>query len=268
MKQHEVQVRELAGWGLDDYEYRPQANTETDRSRATGLVASRSPFQQRDAVLAEETSELQDEFLRRSSRQDLLDEMDGLDWSLGVVDLRALIAFQRRVSFGLDSPLLAVPAARDWPSLLSHCFGAAKPVGCELHSEEAPETLVLRSSNPNLHVRTSFDAARPLSIHAGGPFFEVACWHGRWFLRDGYHRAYKLLQAGVFEVPAIVVQARTIEELGADRPWFFSEETLFSETPPLVTDFLNDELVLTYSRPALHKTIRITIEEFLTPVAF
>jgi len=268
MNQNEVQVRELAGWGLDDYEYRPATSVEANLYRVADGVASGSPFEAKDVVRPAETLELQDEFRKLSCRHDLIEEMSGLEWSLGVVDLRALIAFQRRVWFGAGSPPLAVPAARDWPALLSLCFGEAKPVGCELHSEKTPETLVLRSSNPNLHVRTSYDGAQPLSLHAGGPFFEVACLRGRWFLRDGYHRAYRLLQAGVFEVPAVVVQARTIEEVGADRSWFFDEETLFSDTPPLVTDFLNDELVLMYSRPALHKTIRITIEEFLTPATF
>jgi hypothetical protein len=88
---------------------------------------------------------------------------------------------------------------------------------------------------------------------------------GRWFLRDGYHRAYSLLQAGVYEVPAIIVQARTIEELGATHPWFFPEEILFSETPPRVCDFLDDDLVFEYNRPPLIKTLRITMEETLAP---
>jgi len=66
-------------------------------------------------------------------------------------------------------------------------------------------------------------------------------------------------------VPAVIVRANTIEELGPTKPWFFSEELLFSETPPLVLDFLNDELVLEYNRPALIKTLRITMEETLSP---
>jgi hypothetical protein len=94
----------------------------------------------------------------------------------------------------------------------------------------------------------------------------VAQYHDRWFLRDGYHRAYDLLQANIFRVPAVIVYATTLEELGATRPWFFNEETLFSATPPRVIDFLNDALTLEYNRPLLIKTVSVTIEESLAPL--
>jgi hypothetical protein len=72
-----------------------------------------------------------------------------------------------------------------------------------------------------------------------------------------------LLQAGVHRVPAVVIYARTIEELGATEPWFFSEQQLFSDRPPRLMDFLDEDLVLSYRRTALRKVIRIRIEEFL-----
>jgi hypothetical protein len=59
----------------------------------------------------------------------------------------------------------------------------------------------------------------------------------------------------------VIVHARTLQELGAVRPWFFSEEVLFSPTPPRVVDFLDDALVLEYDRSPLIKTLRITMEE-------
>jgi hypothetical protein len=69
----------------------------------------------------------------------------------------------------------------------------------------------------------------------------------------------------VHRIPAVVIYARTIEELGATEPWFFGESQLFSERPPQVTDFLEDDLVLRYERVALRKVIRIRIEESLQP---
>jgi hypothetical protein len=64
-------------------------------------------------------------------------------------------------------------------------------------------------------------------------------------------------------IPAVVLRIKTIEELGATESWFFDESQLFSNHPPQVTDFLNDDLVLRYDRPALRKVIRIRIEESL-----
>jgi hypothetical protein len=36
---------------------------------------------------------------------------------------------------------------------------------------------------------------------------------------------YRLLRSNVFEVPAVIVHARSLEELGILQPWFFPEET-------------------------------------------
>jgi hypothetical protein len=128
----------------------------------------------------------------------------------------------------------------------------------------------LHSSNPDLQLRLSTNAGTsdhlPLSLYGGSPFFEVAELRGRWFLRDGYHRAYRLLQAGVHRMPAVVIKTRTLEELGATEPWFFSERQLFSDRPPLVVDFLDESMVLRYERTALRKVIRIRLEESLEPV--
>jgi len=55
--------------------------------------------------------------------------------------------------------------------------------------------------------------------------------------------------------------------LGATAPWFFNEEQLFSDCPPQVTDFLDDDMILRYERTALRKVIRIHIEESLEPFA-
>jgi hypothetical protein len=56
-----------------------------------------------------------------------------------------------------------------------------------------------------------------------------------------------------------------MEELGATQPWFYPEDVLFSEAPPLVADFLEDDLVLEYDRPAMVKTMHIAFEETLAP---
>ena len=69
----------------------------------------------------------------------------------------------------------------------------------------------------------------------------------------------------VFHLPAVIVNARTLEELGATSPRFFSDEVLFSHHPPMLTDFLNPALTFTYTRPPTLTTLRITWEESITP---
>lgn len=260
-----VLVRELAAWDFDNYEYRSPDIDFTKLAEVKHLVKERPPFQDSNAVLAHETTELHEAFLRQAGRPDLLAEMTGLNWSLGVIDLRCLIAFQRRLSFHPQVAARDIPAPGDWSGLLALSFGSAQPVVCELSHDASSHTIMLRSSNANVHFRITNRADAPLGVHAGSPFFEVACFRERWFLRDGYHRAYALLRKGVFEVPAVIVQAKTIEELGATQPWFFPEEVLFSSSPPFVTDFLDSALTLDYDRLPLVKTLRIMMEETLAP---
>jgi hypothetical protein len=259
-----VHIRELAGWALDPSEYRPQALDSGKIAHARHIISERV-FQSANAVLEVETATLQDSLSGHALRPELQAEMAGLNWYLGVVDLRSLLAFQRRLAFNPSVPDIAVPSQTNWPALIELSFGPEKPVIYDLTHCTETRSIILRSNDPNLQLRISNDRAAPITVHAGSPFFEVALYEGRWFLRDGYHRAYALLRAGVFRLPSIIVEARTLAELGATHPWFFPEETLLSPSPPYVIDFLNDALTLDYDRPSLIKTLRVTMEETLAP---
>jgi hypothetical protein len=257
----QLRIRELAAWGLDHDEYRPLL-FDGDADRARALVAGRTPFENRSALVESADCGLRGRLAEQESRADLRAEMAGLDWFLGVVDLRRLIAFQRRIVLAAEAQKTPLPAADDCAGLMNLCFGEPKAVVCEAVRGKA--SVVLRSMNPNLHFRITDDSSSPIVIHSGSPFFEVAQYRDRWFLRDGYHRAFRCLQAGVFHLPAVGVRARTLQELGAVHPWFFPEEVLFSGAPPRVFDFLDDALVIEYHRSPLIKTLRITVEETYT----
>ncbi len=261
-----VRIRELAAWGFDTDQFRPAA-LESVLAFKADRIAQRTLFAQSHVLLEPQTEKLRNLFDSYTGRPDLVSEMAGLSWSLGVVDIRPLLAFQRRLAFSPSHEKPSLPQAGDWPSLFACSFGPPKPIRYEMtcirETGNSTQTFILQSANPDLHVRTTSETAFPFSVHAGGPFFEVACFRGRWFLRDGYHRAYALLEAGVFEVPAVIVQAATLEELGADAPCFFPEEVLLSQAPPRVINFLDPELVLEYERAPFLKTIHIQIQETL-----
>jgi hypothetical protein len=271
-----VDVHELIAWELDEYPYRnsamgPKREEFAKRvERAQQKLAERECHASCPALLAEETKSVNDLLAECMQRTDLHAEYEGLHWTLGVIDLRQLLVFQRRLVFSASWHALPTPQQDDWPQLMSLTIGSQR--GTEHHfvrnwSAAGDLDISLHSNNPDLQLRLSPDAGRgshsPLSLCGGSPFFEVAELRGRWFLRDGYHRAYRLLQAGVHRIPAVLIYARTIRELGATEPWFFSEEQLFSDRPPRVMDFLDENLVLSYERTALRKVIRIRVEESL-----
>lgn len=271
-------VHELIAWGLDEYSYRSSAiNLEHEEiarpvDRAQRRLACRKCYTSCQALLVEETRSIEHLLAGTARRTDLQEEFEGLDWTLGVVDLRRLLAFQRRLVFRSTTQFSPIPRQDDWHELISLAMGSRRDTEHYFVSNRDATTgldIRLHSGNPDLQLRVNRQNGRngclPLMLYGGSPFLEVGEFRGRWFLRDGYHRAYHLLQAGVHRVPAVVIYARTIEELGATEPHFFGEAQLFSERPPQVTDFLDDALVLRYERVVLRKCIRIRIEESLEP---
>jgi hypothetical protein len=274
-----VTIRELMAWELDEYSYRT-VGTDLGKGqlaemieRAKQKVSERSCNGPCEVLLEEQTSHIQHLLAVYAERPELRHEYDGLEWTLGVVDLHHVLAFQRRLVFDPESQLLEIPPQGDWPALLSLSLGMARSTeySMTLHEKYGSNLeLSLQSDNPDLQLRPTVSAqphaTSPFSLYGGSPFFEVAEFRGRWFLRDGYHRAYSLLRAGVHHVPAVVIRARTIEEVGATQPWFFDEERLFSSRPPHVTDFLDDDLVLCYPRQRFRKIIHIKIHESLQPM--
>jgi hypothetical protein len=273
-----VTVTELIAWGLDDYPYRDSAMSDKRAEIAKHVEQAQQSLSGRDcyesctALLLEETESINHLLTEHEQRPDLQVEYEGLDWMLGVVDLRRLLAFQRRLAFSSAVRDFSTPAQDDWSGLTSLAMGPPRSTEHYLvrnGSAAGDLDIRLRSTNPDLQLRLKPRAGSgevlPLSLYGGSPFFEVAVLDGRWFLRDGYHRAYRLLQDGVYCVPAVVISARIFSELGATEPWFFNEEQLFSYRPPRVLDFLDESMVLRYERVALRKVIRIRAEESFVP---
>ena len=262
-------ICELAAWGLDDdVERGPISHAESTFESARRKVQMRETYQSLCPLLEEETKTLAPLLDRQRSRVNVNRDCRGLDWKLAVIDLRKLLAFQRRVSVELDSGLL-LQDGEDWQQLISFAFPERK-ADFVFYIALDGSNAVIRSTNPDLKlfIDSPLPAGAlslPLSIDLGSPFIEAANYNGRWFLRDGYHRAYSLLKIGIHRVTAIVVWARTLEELGTIHPWFFDQTALFSEHPPRLIDFHDRELAIHYRRPMREKFIRVSVEESFQP---
>ena len=256
-----IRTLELVGWDMDEYEFRPRSFDRNRAAMARAEIAQQQPLIGGSALCEEETILLRDAFAKQDSRTDLRAELNCLNWSLGVVDLRQLLSFQRRLSFHPTLPAMRVPERGDWAALMDIAFAVPKPAVYDAVHDISTNTITLRSSNPNLHLRVSAESASLITVHTQSPFFEVARYAGRWFLRDGYHRAFELLRAGISKLPAVIVEARTFEELGAAKPHFFCESVLLAERAPYVTDFLDPSMTIAYQRPQTITTLRITMHE-------
>jgi hypothetical protein len=264
MMRHNL-ILELAAWGFDESPERPLALLNGAQARAEEVLARRQASEARPAIAHDIPDGLQEMLGRIAEREDIQAEFHGFEWEIGVVDLRMLVSFQRRLA--LRDDFFKNNDIVPWPSRIHIAFPRRR--NSQVAHMLSHNALTLSSENPDFSVRLRAEANEAsefgLTIHHGSPFMEVGVYRGRWFLRDGYHRAYSLLQAGVFEIPAVIVHARTLEELGANQPWFFPEQVLFGARPPLVADFQCDDLVLRWRRPARRKVVRITITEEFEP---
>lgn len=257
-------ILELSAWGFDEVPERSFALIDRAQARTEEVLASRPAWDARSAIVHEIPAHLQEMLGLIAGRDDLQAEFQGLVWELGVVDLRLLVSFQRRLVLR-DEFVESQDVA--WSSRIDLAFPPHR--SSYFAHMLSHNGLTLISENPDLTLRlhTKPDKELPfgLTIHHGSPFMEVGVYRGRWFLRDGYHRAYRLLRSGIVEMPAVIVHARTLEELGANQPWFFPEQVLFQNRPPLATDFQCDELLVRWRRPVRRKVIRIAITEEFEP---
>jgi len=182
MSPRHLKIRELTAWGFDHLVDRGLLAEEQLRNaafHAQRRVAVRSPYPADSPLSVEETEELASVLAARKNAVALSGEFDGLDWNLSIVDLRELIAFQRRIRF-------------DHPD--------SRPVHRKARSQQL------------------LDLALPLHARSSSPYMEVASYRGRWFLRDGYHRSFRLLKQGVWLVPCVVVHAETMSAGTKNRP--------------------------------------------------
>ena len=126
---------------------------------------------------------------------------------------------------------------------------------------------VTRSPNVHLsgphHSRSDGDdttiATVSFELKSNPNFVYVAHFDDRYILKNGYHRVYQLLEAGETHVPAVVIEAETYDETGANQSGFFDREVVMGERPPLLTDYTTP-VAITIARRTTNRIIRVIAE--------
>ncbi len=122
---------------------------------------------------------------------------------------------------------------------------APPPAQLPAHFDEDNQTWNISSRNPNLRITGTFAGEVKPDVVGFGflleiltSFVSVAEFRGRYVLRDGYHRAYRLLAAGVVRVPVFV--RRFGEEDSLFRSGMLPEAIYCGERPPTLADYHDD----------------------------
>ena len=80
---------------------------------------------------------------------------------------------------------------------------------------------------------------------------QVVHFQGRWYLRNGYHRVVAAIEAGLSEIPALVVDAQTAAEVELTNLGLAGlslSTSIGMRRPALVTDFASDASVVILMR--------------------
>ncbi len=270
-------ARALLGWLSDQQAYRLLASGRDDAeatpehrglvAAARAAVAARSPGSDQRDIVSPLPPELADHSAQLQSSTPSLFE-DG--WQLVLVDISRVCAFQPAVFASSVPDPPGCPSGDDWRGLAQLTVPLAARTPLRASFDEARNAWVIVSSSRNLRLIGRFTAPVPGSPLAEAAvetpgfgfvvtivpsYLQVAEFRGRYILRDGYHRALRLLASGVRRVPALVGTIAAIEQLTV--PGTLPQEAFLGERPPVLPDYLADDVAADVSLPSSQKMVLI-----------
>lgn len=243
------------------------------------IVAARSAVALRPATTIGDPVVTGDRGLldRIAKRPEVRASFADVPWRIEWVDLTRVLSVQKMITTdGLG--LRVAEAAGDPAALAELCLPTTQPLPpLGAFGDQDGHGFALSSLNPNLRVVGSNIAEALVSpspevppqkvqaftffVSLGASYVQVARYHGRSFLRDGYHRAAGLLRAGVTRIPAVVIDAPSFQFV-APAPGLFDHEVAFSDRAPRLADFWDDSVSADALQPEVRKVVRLRAEEF------
>lgn len=191
-------------------------------------------------------------------------------WDLAIADLSRVAAIQRHVLTDDATERVAAIDPTDINSIAAVTLplGERKTMAAVFNDQK--QAWVFSSANPNLRIVGQVQAEVQPGMHAFGfivsistSFMQVARYHERHLLRDGYHRAFGFLARGITHVPVFVRDYATFDEMKL--PFGFSpQDTYLSERPPLLVDYLNDDVSAASVVPLTQKVVMVQGVEIAT----
>ncbi len=280
-----VPARALVGW-MDDYEAeqwlsgkafaptRDPVQREIVR-RAKATVAARAPVEARLSGQAELPPEVQRHLALLRTHPESADKVAQMG-EARLVDLHEVIAAQKQIMVGEAENRAAHAAPDNLLSLAGITLPLQKREPIAWNFDAARNAFILVSPDPNLavvgHFNSTVSGESPGVVFDGLGFavahqrsyMQIAVIDGKPILRDGYHRAFGLLMAGIRRVPAFVQHYANWEAAGMPMGLLAKSQCLGPQ-PPLLTDYLNDELAPQRWVPAHRRMIMIQAVEVNVP---
>lgn len=191
-----------------------------------------------------------------------------------IVDLSRIVAAQKQILVADAEDRVRGASAGDPGGLarITLPLPRREPISWKFDGQR--NAFVLTSPNPNLSVTGHFNSTvggeMPGIVFDGFGFavsyqrsyLQVAVIGGRPVLRDGYHRAYGLLKAGIRHVPALVRHFDAWDE-AAMPDGLLPQSVCLGANPPLLPDYLDDGVAINRWVPAMRRLLVIQALDLL-----
>lgn len=174
-----------------------------------------------------------------------------VQWEFAAIEVRPLLAFQYHVLADAAQQHCATvstnPSIDDMlPICLPDTYPAPKfetfiqPTGMYVEASAMDMAVlgqgrIILNPDPNFHFVVAGMVFGPPN-----PWVLVTEYQGRYYLGNGYHRAYGLGQRGATEIPCILVHAATSEQIGLKGGTTFDEVLLASSDPPTCAHLIDN----------------------------
>jgi hypothetical protein len=191
-------------------------------------------------------------------------------WTVRVADLTRVCSLQQSVASQQAGDRVSEVDPGDLVSIAAVTLPAPSTAEIPAQFDEQRKAWIITAPNPNLRITGAMNGPSEngpvfgFSVAVLPSFLQVARHHGRYVLRDGYHRAFGLLARGITRAPAFV-RDFGVGPLGT-AAGLFATDVYLGDRPPLLSDFLDDEVAADVDVPAVQKMIVVHAIE-LTPLA-
>lgn len=202
-----------------------------------------------------------DSYLARLQATAAGEQMIREGWEVQLIDLDRVIAFQPHVFTDAAAPRVAALDVDDLSAVAQLTLPIEQSTAVKAQFDQLRQVHMVMSANPNLRVAVNFTTevngmlGFGFAVAIPPPFMQVACFEGRFILRDGYHRAFGLLSRGVTHVPVFVRNFDSLEQFVP--AGMLPHGAWLGQRPPLLRDYRDDSVAENINLPATQKMIVI-----------
>jgi hypothetical protein len=192
-------------------------------------------------------------------------------WAVAVADLTRVCSLQQSVASQQAEERVHEVDPDDLVSVAEVTLPQPSTAELPAQFDEQKKAWIVTAANPNLQITGAMGGpaqggglALSFAVGIVPSFLQVARHHGRYVLRDGYHRAYGLLARGINRAPAFV-RDFGVGALGTSAG-LFGTDVYLGDRPPRLADFLDDDVAADVDVPVVQKMIVVQGME-LSPLA-